>query len=60
MIRVANSLVASIVRFSVSLVRAIWRATFSEPTTWKMSPACGTSLMPETTTGVAGGASVTD
>ncbi len=43
----------------MSVVSAIWRAAFSEPTTWKMSPACGTSLMPDTTTGVAGGASLT-
>src|SRR5467141_505676 len=57
--RGATSLAASEVRRSVSFVSAIWRAAFSEPTTWKMSPACGTSLIPDTTTGVAGGASVT-
>ena len=57
--RGVKSRAASWARLSVSLVSAICRAVFSEPTTWKMSPACGTSPMPETTTGVAGAASVT-
>ena len=57
--RGARSRPASVARFSWSLVSAIWRAAFSDPTTWKTSPALGTSLMPLTTTGVAGGASET-
>ena len=58
-IRGAFSRPASAVLFSCSLVSAIERAAFSEWTTWKMSPATGTSLMPLTTTGVAGPASST-
>ena len=57
--RGVTSRAASCARLSVSLVSAICRATRSEATTWKMSPAWGTSPMPDTTTGVAGVASVT-
>ncbi len=55
----ATSRLASEARRSCSFVSAICRATFSEPTTWKMSPALGTSLRPATTTGMAGAASST-